>query len=117
MEPIYQLTEEEKQETKKKFPDVILEIIQITTDDGRKFEGIFKKPSFEAIQKYFADNVGSAEDGGIQKSYGLIFETIVCPTKEVYFDIHKAYPLLSVGVGNKIVEGKGMVKEAKKKVL
>lgn len=95
-----------------------LTLLEITLDDGRIFEGIFRSPTPKQFQRYLAtSSKKNIDDAGHGASIGFIRDLIVKPDFEEFFELQKQLPALAISIGNKMAEGMGIAADSKKKTI
>ena len=113
---LFEVTDADISKAKEVNPGASLFIIDAETDTGETFSGIFRKPDVLTLQKYLSECQGD-RDAATRASASFVSTCIVFPTKDVFFEIHKKFPLLPVGIGNELFKGFGSVKSSKKKLI
>jgi len=117
-EIVFHITKDDITKAKAENEGKSLTLLEITLDDGRVFEGIFRKSTPKQFQRYLAaSSKKGVDDAGHKASVAFIRDLIVKPDFDEFFELQKQLPALAISVGNTMAEGMGIAADSKKKTI
>ena len=118
MDFLREITEEEIAKAKEDHEEGALDLREYILDDNRVFQGIFKKPSTAAFQRYLDMSGNQKREGaGAIASRRYVLDCIVTPIEKEYLEIVKDLPALTIQIANDLSAGMGLTVESKKKQI
>lgn len=118
MEYIHQVTEEMIAKAKETAQGAKIQLLELTLDDGRIFEGVFKVPSNLSVKRY-TDSVGPklTKVDVSRHQMQFIAENTIFPDKDTIVNLLDELPLMVIGLMEELMKGHGFVENSKKKLL
>ena len=113
------VTEEDIAKVKKETTIKECNLYTLTMDDGKIFEGLFKRPNNASITRHLeAERKALKGKGDVGKmNMRFTLDNMLFPDPPVIHDLSEQYPILCSSIANELLEGQGIVVDAKKKVV